>query len=323
MKISDILRFLVAGAFLVLIGWFVLLTDDPQMRYQPSFKCWYRLIFYQDGPVDYVAMGSSRMLRAFGGPELADALHEQCGKQAVVYDLSRSLRGWGAAYVMLRDLLERRKVGHIIMDFNSTNVAYYRHFYFFGKMSDIWESVIAETKTPLSQRLANATRLSLRRFSHRLIGLENGTIRLSRPIRKRTKPASGDCIRSDTPVRTWDIDRYKRARGDTWAKAKGFSWDPDSAAEQRSTYYYKKIVALARAHGTKITFLHIPRIYDRGLEPEFMASSSKRFGVEVLNLPAEVLDELFATKGYGDDVHMTPLGRKRTMRWLSTHLCDQ
>ena len=87
-------------------------------------------------------------------------------------------------------------------------------------------------------------------------------------------------------------------------------------------YYYRKIVALAREHGTRVTFIHLPRV----AEPHWGDYTKERFEAEVgaplLRLPESLRRELSA-KGYRDHGHMHAPGRAIFLPWLAAELARE
>ncbi|QNI36585.1 hypothetical protein [Edaphobacter albus] len=73
-------------------------------------------IFEEKEPVDILFVGSSLMVRGIDIPYLQQQLSEKLGRPARISHLSLKWQGLDMQYMLMRDFLEHRKAGMVIMD---------------------------------------------------------------------------------------------------------------------------------------------------------------------------------------------------------------
>ena len=75
-----------------------------------------RTVFEEKGPVDVLLVGSSLLVRGIDVDLLQQQLSQQLGRPATVRRLALKWQGLDMQYMLMKDLLEHRKVGLVIMD---------------------------------------------------------------------------------------------------------------------------------------------------------------------------------------------------------------
>ena len=139
-------------------------------------------MYAEEGKVDFVAIGSSRAESGFDASLFDNIMSKKLGQKVVVYDLSRLWKGRGIDYVTIRDLLEERTVGHIIIEYkyerreykygNEIGSPYFKHC---ARIIDLADSHFkSQPFLPYHERLQKFTKDVLDRMSLSLTCLIKG-----------------------------------------------------------------------------------------------------------------------------------------------------
>lgn len=298
------------------------LLDNPRYRYI-TYACQYNLIYGQTGRLDYAIIGGSRTLQSVGALELADAVREKTGREAVVYNLAHSWRGQGLNFVILRDLLERHEVKHLLVGANLAQPKkYHARFYLVGRTTDLIESLIGQKRWgPNFTVVGDITRMLIERLTKRASDWVRGKLQPRSPVTEHAPAATKRCIGRDEPVDIWVLETAK-ARFEKYYVGKVWKWNFDDERERHNTHFYRRIVELAGEHGISVTFFYVHRAYYKPLDPAFAEEFERRIGARLLIPPVSLAKELEAD-GYADQTHMTPSGRLRYTRWLYDQLSSE
>ena len=227
-------------------GW----VSTPESRYQ-FYPDHYQMIFRQKGPIDLAAMGSSRLKTAFDGRLMAERLAQRLGRETVVYDLCRDWRGNGIAYVMLRDLFERRKVGHLVLEYKANGPATNADFEQAALFKDIVESAWAKRGKPPWWRIHEILVYSSDKVTRQLSLWLTGARRRYDP--KMEMPARTTDPNPVYPIVSGELYAMRAEFGPGWNEKPDRHWPLVSDDEYRNAYYLGKIIDLARAHKTTVT----------------------------------------------------------------------
>ena len=313
MKLYSIAVFALLGLGLSYLVWW---GGLPNQRYQ-ALPDHYRLIYGQEGAVDIAAVGSSRLMSAFNANLMADLLERRAGRKIVAYDLSKSWVGNGITYILVRDLLERRKVGCLLIDYKYTGGWINPLFHEAAGLADIFESGFTRDDLALPARLQDALNLSIKKYS------KLATLTLSGELKdlsgKAMKPAQTSeliPVHLIVPTRVFSLtlQEYK-----TWTKKPEVTWPLSLLSEARNRHYLKRIVELAQSKGTKVYFVNLPRLYSRSLTEGMARSVEAEFGVRLLRLPPKELAHLYPL-GFADAFHLNRRGMNVYTRWLAGEL---
>lgn len=75
----------------------------------------HRQLFVEHGDVDMVFLGASYVFAGVDTPHVQRAMSRTLGREAVVMSLAMNFRGEDLSYVLVRDLLDRRRVRTVVM----------------------------------------------------------------------------------------------------------------------------------------------------------------------------------------------------------------
>ena len=97
-------------------GWMKREDAYRAIRWQQGPYPWiHQKIFKEQGDVDLVFIGSSRLWNDIHVPMVHEALSRQTGRDAEVFSLGHPWNGYDAEYVIARDLLERRRARMMVI----------------------------------------------------------------------------------------------------------------------------------------------------------------------------------------------------------------
>jgi len=278
------------------------LSQRYSLYYGPCFK---NMIFEQTGDADYVAVGGSRMLTAFDPYMFERVYRAERGGTVTAYNMARSWFGPDYAYPMLRDLLESRKVDHLIV------MASYQR-------GDVYNPVTYSISTN-RDLLAAIDARPHRRVEHlgawlRMFLLRARDVLFGGPPTPDPPRGARTCYEGDGPT---NVPRLARAQA-KFASIGGFrqvEFDIANPAQEYAVFYYRRMVELARDHGTRITFVRMPLLAG----PRWTDGTAARFeevvGAPLVRLPVRLRTNL-AISGYRDRMHLSSTGRELFLPWL-------
>jgi hypothetical protein len=81
-----------------------------------------RQIYQEQGDIDVLFLGDSFLWQAVDIPRVRDALTGDLGRPARVFSFSTNWAGLDRQYVLLRDLLARRRVGMVVLDLPAPDI---------------------------------------------------------------------------------------------------------------------------------------------------------------------------------------------------------
>lgn len=306
------LLLLIVGTAVALVLW----LQAPRTRYR-SYPGHYAMIFAQQGDVDLAVLGSSRTQTLFDAFLLSDNLREYFAREPVIYDLSKPWRGTGFQYVLTRDLLERRTVRHLLLEFKRNVDNVHEHFHQLARLGDLAESTLVAQRKPLWLRVQLLLRLVTQKLSF------YATVALAGPEAPQLPSTTARATTADfspsDPVSPQRLEQWRRRYAGGWETRPDAAWSVTGDQEARTRHYINRIVALARAHGTQVTLFHLPKLYHPPLDAGFVGEVEREFGVPLLRLPRERLREVFPA-GYGDHAHANSFGTAYQMRWFAERL---
>lgn len=281
-------------------------ADSARIRYGLRLgPCFRHIVYEQSGPIDFVAVGGSRMLTAFDPYHFERAYKAVHGRDVVAYNLSRSWFGPDYAYPMLRDLLERRRVGHlIVMASYQRGDVYNPLAYSISRNRDLLEAFDARPHNRI-EHYSRWLRMVLMRVRDALLVTAD---RFDPPSGART------CYTGD---RSTNVAELRRAQSKV-VSVGGFrqvEFDIDNPTQEYALFYYRRIVELARTHGTRVTFVRMPLLAG----PRWSDNTARHFeeavGAPLVRLPIDLRVQLVGS-GYRDRMHLVGSGRQLFLPWL-------
>ena len=289
------------------------LSDTPRYRYSlETGSCFARITLEQDADIDFAAVGGSRMLTAFDPYLFEREYLASQGREVVAYNLARSWFGPDYAYPMLRDLLERRRVEHLILMASYQRGDVYNPVaYSIARNEDLLAAIDARPNARV-EHLGRTLLMFLQRIRDVLLG---------RPAETAYPENVRSCYKGDRPI---DPDALRREQLQLVTRG-GFreiEFDIADPVQSYAVYYFRRIVELARAHGTRVTFVHLPLLAGAQWSDETARRFEEVIGAPVLRLPIELRVKL-ARSGFRDRMHLVGEGRLAFTPWLVEALSER
>lgn len=111
------------------------------------------------------------------------------------------------------------------------------------------------------------------------------------------------------------LDVVREKRGERWREMKNEDWVFGGDDGMRHAVYYRRIVALARAHGIRILFYHLPAYLEPPATGAQLAEFRHLAGAPVVTPDLELLEVIY--RNYRDPNHVASKSRPPLMRWLA------
>ncbi len=299
-------------------------TDATAYRYQ-VYPCQYGLTYAPGRSVDkidYLVFANSRGMVAMHTDVLGPAL-AQDGTVPTIWDYGKSWRGTEIFHTFLRDFLERKSASTVLVEFNLAKSLYVRYhertpilLTFGDLLTLLWHDRRNTWYWKLSRFLKWTAERVTRHVEDALLGK---TQDLDRAAATRTEWDLVDCPHSPQWVNIEANLKRRETYPPDWQN-RSLAWKLDDRHEALNTYYYQRIADLARKHGSKIVFFHVPEYLEPELKPEFVAAAARQFGVPILTPPKEMLAELYKRQRYHDPTHFTVPTSRRYSLWLASEL---
>lgn len=303
----------VLAATIAIIG----AMDRPSIRYA-EYRDQCNMIYRQRGPVDLVAIGSSRSMRAFQATTLERLVTEKYGFKPVIHDLSRAYRDPGHMLVFISDYLDHHEVKVLLVEFKETGPQW-RHPYYerTAPIREILASYFSRPSIPAISRVQALLRDVLDRTAFRVSQVVDGEL-------------SQDCASGKTiPARTTDgsppylvnselLANVKRNGKDNGQQT-DYEFSLEGSVEERNIYYMTRIAQIADAKGVSLFFYYIPQRFGRPLSKKFVGEFERRLRRPLLQLPADTLERIHLL-GYTDGTHMGWGGADAYMSFLANAL---
>lgn len=321
---KAVLAFLPVIAFAGITLSAIAMTDAKSFRYQ-VYPCQYGLTYTQGNgrdKIDYLVFANSRGMVAVHTTVLGPALARN-GAVPTMWDYGKSWRGPEIFYTFLRDFLERKSASIVLVEFNLAKSLYVRYhertpvlLTFGDLLSLLWHDGRNTWYWKLSRFLKWTAERVTRHVEDGLLGK---TQDLDRKAAARTDWDLVDCPHSPQWVNIEANLKRRESYPPNW-QARSLAWDLDDKHEALNTHYYEQIADLARRHGSKAVFFHVPEYLEPELAPEFVAAASRRFGVPIITPPRALLDDLHKPRRYHDPTHFTTATSQRYSLWLASEL---
>lgn len=301
-----IVRWAVAAALFLLLVAFIRRLDSPEARYQ-YYPEYYEAIFGLAGTVDMVALGPSGMLTLFNANQFAELLTQRVGRNVIVLDLSKSWPGVCTDYIIARDLLSQVPVRHILVQYRSHIALEHPRFHELATFSDIVDSSFSMETLTFSEHLHRTLELWIRKIVDHSVLILSGRYR-SLEVRARRPAVTQDLTPTPNPVRPDLIRDWADRHAATWEDKPGHRWSLTAALDSRNRFCYRKLVELARASGSKVTFVDAPMLFRPEIDGAFAREVTDTFGADYVYLTHEELRPLYP-RGFADLGHMNAYGQ--------------
>ena len=304
-------------ALILILGLGVLFTENSRVRWFED-QCQWNTIHLQEGTIDLAIFGSSRSARAVHAIEIEKSAAKFISPNLVVYDFSRTQRGLGHSYIMIKELLSNRRVSKLMVEFNSThNRIYHDLMYLKSGVLDLAVEYQSEQHKPALTRAAFVLSSFIRRVAKRWEQLLLGKIEL-KPWGKVdvVKAKSTDCVGPRNSIEPSVLLSAEKKQGDSWF-SEGRTWNLEGPGEQRNDFYVKQIIKLATKYNTDLTFFHVVGRYTSLMSTEQLASFENRYQTKIIQPSEAELRIWFAQDAYNDPSHMTLKGSQLFANWVT------
>jgi len=302
---------IVCAMALLLIGFNVVsCINAPEERYQ-KHTALYQKSFTQDGPMDIIALGSSRSGRVFGAQEFEEILKTQTpGEAFVIYEYAKPHRDIAFDYILLKDVLKDRCVGTVLVEFNNANLRRRVHPFFhnIASYSDIFDAYWQDKNYSPLVRIQYALRDSMQKTLSSLYDRTQGehVVLAGKYDPKATYTwSNGPAKQGQRPMR-------KANRPPDLPE-----WNLDDPYEHRQVRYAGRILEAATNAGAKTIFYYLPTIESEPLTPEFLKAFEAKVGAPLMQMYAEDLEAIRSGDGFADYAHMNQTGRLITLAWMA------
>jgi hypothetical protein len=272
-------------------------------------------VFTEAGDADLVFLGSSHLWNAVDTPYVQRALSARLGREAEVFTLGWPWPGFDAAYVLARDLLDRRRVHTLVIyDEQRRDDSPHQHSSRWFRIGDLADAL---------QGLPWSAQASL--YGGSVLGMPRQLLSLVRPNLVEdprhapfnywhTHYAAANLADQRGALKarlafkySHDFDPYRPPSVATPADVRIYSAETQGAFAFRGSalppyqrHFARKLAQLCHSRGTQLIVLHVPVLAERG-QPVI---TERVFWPEVLGAPAEVVGippaRLFAGIPSGD-----------------------
>lgn len=305
--------------FFILIG----LVVFPQLN---EFKwkedeCVYNIIFNQSGDIDLATIGSSRVKQAVYAPFIEEEIKKSKGENWVVRDLSHVGRDISLDYIILKNILDRRRIKRVMIEFNgfgvSTDITHYK-----GSFKDLSNDVVSRSDLNLLMKTKRFLSNLFERTSKRWEQLLSGKSLRCTALDETEIMALSDCSKTHNNVKTKNINNNDKNFKSRFLNKKLNSLSPDfdNINGIRSDFYLRKIIDLTHENETEVFFVNFPRRYGILMDEDFMRDFENTYGVKYIQPEYETLKEWSSTNSYVDAGHLTLDGSQRFSKWLTEKL---
>jgi hypothetical protein len=244
-------------------------------------------IFNRNEDLDVAFVGSSLLLKGIDAPYFQSELSRALGRQAHVIVLAAYWQGMDMQYAVLRDLLEHRKVGLVVMsmpipEFTSDrpHVEAYRWLRY-GDYSNALAGLPLRSKATL--------------YADYVLGAPRQLLTLLRPNQIFPDETRADRLGSEFDQRGYYGAPFVRENSEAVgiapdamiyspANARSFDFNgPPLGPYQR--YFCEQIGKQIRDHGTRLCVLHVTT----SEEPQFTAAPERMFWPDVMRIPMQIV----------------------------------
>jgi hypothetical protein len=307
-----------------------------------SFPYLHDQIFEEKADIDIAFMGSSPIYWGIDTPYVQKKMSEMLGRPAVVRSLCWNWSGFDGLYFIARDLLQHRKVRMIVFcDLvvpNTSNAAHRLTSKWF-----LWSEDAAEIS-------GMNTRAKATFYAGAIMGMPRNLLDLLRnnlPV----IPSDQIVFKPGMPKVTNPALQLGSLAVDQEADRPFIEYIPHTAAQASDACVYseeaktnfqftgppilptqaafcRKMGALAREHGVKLVYLHIPRSYEQtspeikvtAFWPDVFGSDVAMIGIPGAKMFAGIPDDDLTNNLYYDFLHLTKNGKEYFTRLITPRL---
>jgi len=303
--------------------------------------CPYHLNYENEGDIDLLSIGGSRIFTALDADDLADKLKAEDGKERAIYNAAHSIYNIEKEYTIFRDFAENRTIDTAIIEYRP------REFSTLWP-KDVRSSPSIDLESPKLHydyyeiapwRDMPLAFMALAKDSIFAAVKETGKVFIDKLKIKNTlnscksdKPGKrcNDFVEDQTPVRNCHAGDY-RPKADVLLAGlkKGLAiemrkidWDFSNKADKFSATYVEAFRKTAHKNNIALFFMYLNRTTDPLPTPQAVTAFEKRFGVPLLVMPDDLAVQL-AKMGTRDTTHIYKPGREIFLPWFIKAVRDK
>lgn len=315
--ISNARLLLLIGPILAL-----LYTEKPEVRFS-KFKSQYNAIHNQSGTIDLATIGSSRVIHAVSATSLQKEIKDLTNEDWVIYDMGINGRGMGTNYIILKELLSKRKVKRVLIEYNKGNNQGHLHFFLLASIRDLWTEVGNNSHLNIIDRSNFVLQTLFKRISKTWEKLL-----LGEDIAIKSNVLGKEIAYTTDTNQNLEHKKVNRKRLKTveikFSKtffSKPENWELNSPTNIRMYNYIEDIIELTKEHDTELIFIHIVGRYFSIIDQNHITNFEKRFGTRLIQTDENTLRSWYSKDStYVDPLHMSVIGSKLFSKWLGAEL---
>lgn len=290
------------------------LAENPKHRYRfQQGQCAYNAIYNQKSDIDLLIIGGSRFWTVMNPQIIQKEMEKKYFRKLNIVSLSRNWSGPDYSYVVLRDLLERRKVKKIlIMAEPKLFETYHLLFYSIAKFKDRAEIIISNKNQNLLFNISDYLKMTFKQ----LLDLS-----IKSNIKDKIVNSYGySCLNEVSDGVYVNISKsYRYQYKENYNKLKPIRFDIFDKEYSHSRYFFRKIKDLSSKYDTKLIFFHLPRLMDPLWDQKTYQQWEKFYSSPIIKLPNELRDTLYNNYSFYDGAHLNKNGMNILLPWLSKH----
>lgn len=291
-----------------------LLAENPKHRYRfQQGQCAYNAVYNQDTDIDLLIIGGSRFWTVMNSKIIQTEFKKKYNKKVNVVSLSRNWSGPDYSYVVLRDLLEKRRVKKIlIMAEPKLSETYHLLFYSIAKFKDRAEIIISNKNQNLLFNISDFLKMTFKQI-----------LDLNLKFKVKDKIVNSDgysCLDGVSNGVVVDISKnYRYSYKLNYKNVKPIKFDIFDKEHSHSRYFFKKIRDLSKRHNTELIFFHLPRLTDPLWDKKTYQKWETFYSSPIIKLPDNLREALYNNYSFYDGAHLNKNGMRVLLPWLSKH----
>jgi hypothetical protein len=276
--------------------------------YLPPFL--YEQIYLESEPIDILLIGASTLTHGVDARRLEDHLSDTKGRKLNVLTLGFSSQGDDLIYIVLKQLLKRRKVKHIFLSLPTYTQEYPHHS--LKHLIDVKDSIAITEGLGGWSKLRWITLPVLSSMRHMISIFRKDILSGVKPhnlkhngstVRKRgwgRKVSLNKKQMKDLNLKrdwTWEFDKFekknlpiKEIEPNSWIHELNSrqSFKSREIVSSYQYHFFNKVFDLVEISETKISFLHMPHFEERKEEKIILKINSKKISsknIKIIGIP--------------------------------------
>lgn len=283
---------------------------------------WYDTVFRQEGAVDVVLGGSSRMRRGVYAHYLEQDLKTVLNKpEPVIYNIGVAGHGTDAQILPVIELLERREVRYVFFQVDMLRAHRFpthRNLQQYGRTWDILVPPVSGSGN--WEAFTHRTELLYKRISLTLDTCLSNLTKCFAPSMDVVPASTADTSRPRA-IRIAQLSKFMeraKERG-SFFQSDVRKWHFERGTNQRTAFYLDLLREAAVKNGAKLVLIDLPKYQWPELTGKSVAKTESRFKVDLLRFPQEQLRRL-GENAYGDYGHFNYSGEREVRSMIIDYI---